>query len=178
MAHGPAVTTKEVAEAAGIAEGTLFRVFPTKSDLMCAVIENVVDPADVVTALAALEPATLTEATRSILEVLRDNVRSTSAFFQALHASGAEGPRDPARKNHKGPPDQQEHSARLRTVTDAIAAVLAPHEDSLRVPTEQAASLIHTLALATLHPFLAGMHLDDLDEVNSLMLHGFAQENA
>ena len=36
--HGPDVTTRQVAEAAKVAEGTLFRVFPTRRDLIAATI--------------------------------------------------------------------------------------------------------------------------------------------
>ncbi len=41
--HGVAVTTKQVAEAAGIAEGTVFRAFGTKDELVQACATAVFD---------------------------------------------------------------------------------------------------------------------------------------
>ena len=43
--RGGDVTTKEVARAAGIAEGTIFRVFPDKRSLLLAAAEEAMNPA-------------------------------------------------------------------------------------------------------------------------------------
>src|SRR5699024_7838785 len=50
--QGQTATTREIAEAAGVAEGTLFRVFPTKEELVNTALAQAFDPAP---ALADLE---------------------------------------------------------------------------------------------------------------------------
>ena len=44
LEHGQATSTRLVAEAAGIAEGTVFRAFATKQDLVDAVLDAEFDP--------------------------------------------------------------------------------------------------------------------------------------
>src|SRR6476469_9307170 len=53
--HGQAVTTRQIAEASGIGEGTIFRVFTDKAELVDACLAAAFDQTDTVAQLAAID---------------------------------------------------------------------------------------------------------------------------
>ena len=69
--RGAAVTTAEMAEAAGIAEGTIFRVFPDKNALLHAAIAKTLDPGPILAALEAVDAdASLQDQLTAAAEIL------------------------------------------------------------------------------------------------------------
>ena len=58
---GSAVTSAEMAEAAGVAEGTIFRVFADKTAIINEAVRVTIDPGPTCEALAQIDPSTSLE---------------------------------------------------------------------------------------------------------------------
>jgi AcrR family transcriptional regulator len=55
LEFGSEVTTKQIAERAGVAEGTLFRAFPDKESIIRAAVERFMDPLPLRTMLRSID---------------------------------------------------------------------------------------------------------------------------
>lgn len=164
---GPSVSTKDVAEAAGIAEGTLFRVFATKDELIEAVLADVMDPQATCTAIRLI-PAELSLEDRltAVMDILTDRIREVTGFFLALRLAPNE--RDEAHARAQ----RERHRVHTAMVNDAILHAIGTEVDHLRVTPHQAAGYLSSVAFVTGHPML-GSELDlSSTTAVQLMLHG------
>src|SRR6187397_1003448 len=83
--HGAAVSTREIAEAAGIAEGTIFRVFPTKDAIVDALFEDAFDARGDWQRLKTVDPAMGLEACLvELVEMLQRRIGRIMALFAAV----------------------------------------------------------------------------------------------
>ncbi|MGW9174748.1 TetR/AcrR family transcriptional regulator [Streptomyces decoyicus] len=94
--YGAAVTTSQIARAAGIGEATVFRAFKDKDELLDACVAEAVGTDHVLRELASIsldEPVAvrLTEAA----EALRAHLERLGTVIGALHASGHRRGREP-----------------------------------------------------------------------------------
>src|ERR1700712_1409917 len=94
--HGEAVTTKQIADAAGIAEGTIFRVFPDKDSLITATIARVFDPAPTLEEIGQVDRSLpLRDRLKAAIEILAERLDNVWELMSAVRMMG--GPADNAR---------------------------------------------------------------------------------
>lgn len=149
--YGSAVTTAKIARAAGIGEGTIFRVFPDKDALLAACMTEVLRSEDTVAHLESISldqplPARLTEAA----EVMRGYMSRIGAVAGALAAAGRlERPAAGQSSEDTRLPDRE---AALATPRAALAALFEPDRGSLRLAPERLADAFQLLLMSAGRP--------------------------
>ncbi|WP_206619512.1 TetR/AcrR family transcriptional regulator [Streptomyces hoynatensis] len=162
---GAKVTTGRVARAAGISEGTIFRVFADKNELLDAVMAEAVRPDHAVREIASIPlDRPLEERLAEAADALGAHLGRMGAVAGALHASGHLR-RDAGRER----PPQEARENSMAAIRTAVAELFGP-EDRLRVSGEQAAALF--LGLLFTRP-RAGQEVSlDTGELVEVFLHG------
>ncbi len=185
VSGGGQFTIKEVASAAGIAEGTIFRVFASKQELMHAVVADVFDSTSLCRRIASL-PAQpdLAEHLRSLIALLTEDAETTHAALTAARLASCESPRPgELRHDHRMKPPPS-HSAgemnsfrqRAREVRHAILVSLEPWQDALTVSTEQAAFIIQSTAFSALHFVFEDAFSSDPTLLADSLAHGIIKD--
>lgn len=166
--YGPLVTTAKIARAAGIGEGTIFRVFTDKEALLAACLEEALRPDDTV---AHLEGIALDQPLRSRLmeaaEVMRGYMNRIGDVAGALAPVGKAARISDAEDMEEGRRQREEGLAAPRA---ALAALLEPDRDVLRLEPERLADLFQ-LMLMSAGRLVASQPLDD-EELVDLFLNG------
>ncbi len=171
--HGSAVTTKQVAEAADIAEGTIFRVFPDKRALFLAVAEETVNPAGGRTAMEEYLAAVpdLRGRIAATVDHLAERLDQAMVVMMALRPLLMEADEHEHGVRRPGPPAFLVESNRqlLENLTEVL---FEPFADELRVAPAKAALILRSLVFGGWHP---GMEADvrlTPAEIADACLHG------
>jgi AcrR family transcriptional regulator len=157
--QGRDISTRQIAEACGVAEGTIFRAFGTKEALIEAAIERYFDPRSFQDSLASISSSLpVDEKLRAVLALLQDRLRGVVGILAAVREQPG-----PALDVHRGD----------RRWLEPLGALLAPDSGRLAVPVETVGQYLLLIAVATSLPHLAeefaGLSADDLVR---LVAHG------
>jgi AcrR family transcriptional regulator len=84
--HGTQVSTRQIAQAAGVAEGTIFGVFKDKVSLLRAAVLRALDPGPVLGELRAIDPALpLRDRLVRAVRLVREHVADHGAILHVVH---------------------------------------------------------------------------------------------
>ncbi len=149
---GESVTTKQIACAAGIAEGTIFRVFADKDELLDATLEATLDQEQFELALRTIDltlpfETQLLEAT----ELIQRRVVDVWTLLSHLSA-----------KRH-------EQVRRPMTDSPALVDLFAAHRDRIRVEPLVAARRLRALTMSLTHPMIAAEASTAADIVDTVL---------
>jgi AcrR family transcriptional regulator len=136
--HGDGVTIRQIAAAAGVAEGTIFGVFADKEELLTATVQAAIDIEPLERSIAEIDPdAPFEDRLIQATELIQARIVDVWQLVSKV--------RTKHRKHHSGPMLQ----------SPALVAMLSSDPDRFRVDPATAARMLRALTLSLSHPMLA-----------------------
>jgi AcrR family transcriptional regulator len=162
--HGRGVPTRLIAETAGVAEGTIFRVFDSKDQLVDAAILKAFEPGQLSARLAEIDPCwPLEQRLVTLVSILQQRLRAT---FGLMEACGMVAP----------PPLVEQRLAQARgegeRLRERLVEIVGEDAPLLTVEPRQLLHLIRLLTFSGSHEKISDGQLLTPDQIVDVVLHG------
>ncbi len=169
--HGSAVSTRQIAQAAGVAEGTIFRVFATKDELVNAALAEAFNPAHVAGDLVTVDRSLpVDERLVAATEIMQ---RRLTGLFHLMDAFGM--------RRLAGDPDAEraraDRAASQAVVQAALTQLIEPDREVLRCEPAEVARRLRLLTFAGSHPGITGGNPLTPTEIVSTLLDGLRRRD-
>ena len=164
LEHGRAATTRQIAAAAGVAEGTLFRVFDSKEELFDAVLASAFDPESYLSELAAIDPELpVSERMLALTTIMQ---RRFVGIFRLMIALAIDRPQAAEAARH------DEHEQWRQAAVIRMVGVLDRDASAFRLPLPDVVQMLRLLTFAGSHPHVSDQHPLTPEQIVDVVLNG------
>lgn len=168
LEKGSALTSREMAQAAGVSEGTIFSVFPDKPAVIIEAVKVTMDSAPFRAAIADVpRTASLEDQLESVAVILLERSERIGTLVGVLRTIQPTGPDKPAEAHRY----VMESNA---AILEALTELLDRHQECLRVKPDRAAVAFMGFVFANAHPLMAPDAKPGAAEIVDMLLHGIA----